>query len=349
MNEIQKAYRVLGLEPGTALDLIKKRYRQLAMVWHPDRMANSSAKIAAEEELKKINHSFDILRKHFEKHHRPSGPCDCRAEPSQAETNGAYERRRREEEAQRKDEERRREEQEARQKEAEARRRAEQARHAAEESALRAAAEAAQRAASMEAENLKTAVSHQEKLKDEELRRKLSMLAGAAFLVLIAFGWLGVSARATVNNVVQEWNRRNDQPAPKTPPQSKPKTSFRSPYIPPYERFPGGNPSSWRQHHDEQEKRRKSEEEEKRRQEIFFARLQLDRAQKTINYCSHDIAQIDIKLANPYLADSEKTRLKQTREFQQRNLAQAIEELEAAATRLADLGAPDVKRYQPKL
>lgn len=169
MNEVQKAYRVIGLEPGTALDLIKKHYRQLAMVWHPDRMANSSAKTAAEEELKKINHSFDIFRKHFEKHHRPSGPCNCRAEPSQEKTNGAYERRRHEEEARRKDEERRRAEQESRQKEAETRQRAEQARQAAEESARRAATEAAQRATSMEAENLKSAVSHQEKLKDEEL------------------------------------------------------------------------------------------------------------------------------------------------------------------------------------
>lgn len=150
-----------------------------------------------------------------------------------------------------------------------------------------------------------------------------------------------------VNNVVQEWNHRKDQPAPSTPRRTKPQTPFCSPYIPPYERFPGGNPNSWRPHHEEQKERRKSEEEEKRRQEIYFARLQLDRAQKTISYCSHDIAQIDIELANRYLADNEKARRRQTRKFQQRNLSQAIEELKEAAKTLANLGAPEVHVLAP--
>jgi len=55
MNELHKAYQALGLEPGAALDIIKRRYRRLALVWHPDRMSSADAKREAEEELKKIN------------------------------------------------------------------------------------------------------------------------------------------------------------------------------------------------------------------------------------------------------------------------------------------------------
>lgn len=38
MNEIHKAYNILGIEPGAGFDTIKRRFRLLALAWQPDRM-----------------------------------------------------------------------------------------------------------------------------------------------------------------------------------------------------------------------------------------------------------------------------------------------------------------------
>lgn len=82
MNELHKAYQALGLEPGAAFDTIKRRYRRLALVWHPDRMSSADAKREAEEELKSINSMFEKLQKHFQNEHT-SGPR-CRCQPAAA-------------------------------------------------------------------------------------------------------------------------------------------------------------------------------------------------------------------------------------------------------------------------
>jgi len=82
MNDLHKTYQALGLEPGAAFDIIKRRYRRLALVWHPDRMSSADAKREAEEELKKINNNFEKLKKHFESDHK-SGPS-CRCQPAAA-------------------------------------------------------------------------------------------------------------------------------------------------------------------------------------------------------------------------------------------------------------------------
>ena len=58
MTALQRAYGALGLEPGSSFEAVKHRYRQLVMVWHPDRMQNPSAKAAFERELVQINHHF---------------------------------------------------------------------------------------------------------------------------------------------------------------------------------------------------------------------------------------------------------------------------------------------------
>jgi len=44
MNELHKAYHALGMEPGAQFEIVKRRYRRLALVWHPDRMTNAEAK-----------------------------------------------------------------------------------------------------------------------------------------------------------------------------------------------------------------------------------------------------------------------------------------------------------------
>lgn len=77
MNKIQAAYQKLGVAPGSSLDAVKKRYRQLAMVWHPDRIPTPEGRRTAEEELKQINNAFDCIKKHFESDHRQGPVCEC--------------------------------------------------------------------------------------------------------------------------------------------------------------------------------------------------------------------------------------------------------------------------------
>lgn len=83
MSELHKAYSVLGIEIGSQLDVVNRHYKSLALTWHPDRFPAKEAKIAAEEELKRINHARDALREHFSSGgHIETGACTCRAEPA---------------------------------------------------------------------------------------------------------------------------------------------------------------------------------------------------------------------------------------------------------------------------
>lgn len=54
--------RILGLEPGAYLKDIKDAYRELAMVWHPDRFPSGSDLSAkAEREFKRITEAYQAL------------------------------------------------------------------------------------------------------------------------------------------------------------------------------------------------------------------------------------------------------------------------------------------------
>ena len=66
MNDINQCYEILGLKPGASPDEVKLAYRDLAMVWHPDRFAanNPRLKEKAQEELKKINAAYEVLKSH---------------------------------------------------------------------------------------------------------------------------------------------------------------------------------------------------------------------------------------------------------------------------------------------
>jgi len=65
-NDLQVCYRVLELEPGVTLDEVKRSYRELVKVWHPDRFTGD-AKLhqKAEEKLKQINRAYEVLEEVF--------------------------------------------------------------------------------------------------------------------------------------------------------------------------------------------------------------------------------------------------------------------------------------------
>ncbi|MFN8552528.1 MAG: DnaJ domain-containing protein [Candidatus Obscuribacterales bacterium] len=280
MNELHKAYQALGLEPGALFETIKRRYRRLALVWHPDRMTNAEAKKEAEEELKKINNMFEKLKKHFESEH-PSGPS-CRCKPAAAagpppnhSQGSASNQKTGPKSSGPTEAERQRQEEEATRKRTE-----ERQRQAAE-------AEAAQRAAEKPHKE-RSRSSRQQKTQSNpnpSERRKCSggsVLSQSESHSSHSSHTVGSDAQRgdLVHWTGKQWDDfqaqfKPKQEAPAAPHSDAPQEPSQpyEPYIPPYERFPGGNPSSWRQFHDEQEQRRKAAEEKQRQQDVYLANL----------------------------------------------------------------------------
>lgn len=60
MSTARDYYEILGLTKGASIDEVKKAYRQLAMKYHPDRVAPNEKK-AAEEKFKEISEAYAVL------------------------------------------------------------------------------------------------------------------------------------------------------------------------------------------------------------------------------------------------------------------------------------------------
>lgn len=64
--KIEHCYRAFGLKSGDSLDQVRKAWRNLVKVWHPDRLANNATiQHAAVERMKEINAAYEILEKHL--------------------------------------------------------------------------------------------------------------------------------------------------------------------------------------------------------------------------------------------------------------------------------------------
>lgn len=68
-NDLGKCYEILGAKSHETLSEIKRRYRRLAMDYHPDRMQAGGVSpeliVASEDRFKEIQHAFDIVEKHL--------------------------------------------------------------------------------------------------------------------------------------------------------------------------------------------------------------------------------------------------------------------------------------------
>jgi preprotein translocase subunit Sec63 len=63
MGNMDEYYRVLDLEPNESPENVKQAYRDLAFIWHPDRINNNSRlKHKAESKFKQINEAYHRLR-----------------------------------------------------------------------------------------------------------------------------------------------------------------------------------------------------------------------------------------------------------------------------------------------
>ena len=61
---LQEAFEVLGTKSGLTLEEYKKLYKQEVMKCHPDRTAGLGERLKkqAEEEMKKINRAWEVIK-----------------------------------------------------------------------------------------------------------------------------------------------------------------------------------------------------------------------------------------------------------------------------------------------
>jgi hypothetical protein len=64
-EKISSAYKILGVEVGSPKDQIVTAYRQMAKMYHPDRVANLAPEFIelAEERMKEINAAYELLKR----------------------------------------------------------------------------------------------------------------------------------------------------------------------------------------------------------------------------------------------------------------------------------------------
>jgi uncharacterized protein YjbI with pentapeptide repeats len=94
MRELEQYYRVLDLEPGATLEEVNQAYKDLAFIWHPDRIPhdNQRLKQKAQIKLQQINEAREKLRslkaKYQTPHYQPPSPKKppARSYESQART-----------------------------------------------------------------------------------------------------------------------------------------------------------------------------------------------------------------------------------------------------------------------
>ena len=82
-DQLHEAYAAFRIPIGSSWEIIKKRYKVLVKIWHPDRQGES-LQGEAEQELKEINHFYqDVFKPHFEGgEHRDDRYCICQTVPS---------------------------------------------------------------------------------------------------------------------------------------------------------------------------------------------------------------------------------------------------------------------------
>jgi DnaJ domain len=63
---LHQAFATLDLDPRASADDVRRSYRELVKVWHPDRFQGDPALQArASERLRAINEAYDVLQAHF--------------------------------------------------------------------------------------------------------------------------------------------------------------------------------------------------------------------------------------------------------------------------------------------
>lgn len=355
MNDLHSAYSILGLEPGSSMDAIQRRYKRLIMVWHPDRFQNAEGKSDAEEELKKINNAKDILAKHFAGGHKDTGVCDCRSSSDE----GQYQRAPGSTGPGRKaksTDDIFREEQAAKQRDSE---RSEEARQKAEQAAQED-----------REQTVKTAFTQESERNTESLRWKISIGSAAAFVLLmflpgiadlvappilagqnVVYGQHGESEKSRQVSVDwQNYQRDKEQVALTLVPSGVriDTSNWRPPFI---SSSPDADSLSRAAY---QQLVVKVEAEKKRHAlDVYQARSDVDRYEKAIARSQAVLAEAEAKLTAPSISINEQKFALADQENHRKYLQENQESLKLAQQRLAELegespgAVPDEPRFGP--
>ena len=66
MNKLNRYYDILGLKPDATAQEVRRAYRELVRVWHPDRFGDvPRLQLKAQEKLKEINEAYRVLKEAF--------------------------------------------------------------------------------------------------------------------------------------------------------------------------------------------------------------------------------------------------------------------------------------------
>ncbi|MFW6359101.1 MAG: pentapeptide repeat-containing protein [Chroococcales cyanobacterium] len=80
MNNLERCYRVLEIEPGASLEEVNQAYKDLVFIWHPDRIPKENQRLQqkAVEKLKEINQAREMLNSiRLRTQARPSQPASA--------------------------------------------------------------------------------------------------------------------------------------------------------------------------------------------------------------------------------------------------------------------------------
>lgn len=61
MTDLVDHYRTLGVQPDASAELVRDRYRSLALQLHPDRVTDPSKRVAAAKRMAEVNEAWRIL------------------------------------------------------------------------------------------------------------------------------------------------------------------------------------------------------------------------------------------------------------------------------------------------
>ncbi|MBA4026801.1 MAG: hypothetical protein C0473_01025 [Cyanobacteria bacterium DS3.002] len=338
MNDLHAAYSILGLEPGSSMEVIQRRYKRLIMVWHPDRFQNAEGKSDAEEELKKINNAKDLLTKHFNCGHKDIGVCECRSSSDE----GQYQRAPGSTGPGRKaksTDDIFREEQAAKQRDSE---RSEEARQKAEKTAQEDHEQA-----------VKTAFTQENERNTESLRWKISIGSATAFVLLmflpgtadlvappilagqnVVYGHRESEKSRQVSAEWQNYQSDKERVASTLVPSGAriDTSSWRPPFI---SRSPDADSLSRAAY---QKLVVKVEEEKKHHaMDVYQARSDVDRYEKAIARSQSVLAEAEAKLAAPNISINEQRFTLADQDSHRKYLQENQESLKLAQQRLAEL------------
>jgi len=83
MDDVRRAYAILGLPQGTSLREVRRRYLLLAKRWHPDRFASDRvAEATAAERMRSFNAAYDTLVERLGQRTPPISPASPSPSPA---------------------------------------------------------------------------------------------------------------------------------------------------------------------------------------------------------------------------------------------------------------------------